>query len=186
MHLFGIGTVIVNGIRRNSLTEIRLKTVNTHVEENFKLVLKPFPGFGIGKINNRHAGLPHIPLPHLTVGTSEKIPLFHAFPEENGLLTDIRINPNTDVQPFVLDAFEHSDRVREYPVIPQKVAPMEFLHPETVKMERPQRNSPLEHAVDEAHDGFLVIVCRKRGGKPQPECPRCRKSRLACDVCITS
>ncbi len=104
VHFFRVGAVVIDDIGRDPLTEVRLEAVHAHVEQDLKLVLEPFPCGRVREIHDRHAGLPHIPLPHLTVGASDKVTFFHAFPEKRGFLPDVGVDPHADIQPLVLDA----------------------------------------------------------------------------------
>ena len=97
MHFLRIGTVVIDGIGRDSLAKIRLEAVDTHIKQDFQLILEPFPCCGIRKIYDRHAWLPHIPLPYLSIRTSDKVAFCHAFLEKNGFLANIRVDPHTDI-----------------------------------------------------------------------------------------
>ena len=183
MHLFRVGAVVIDhALRRYSLAEIRLKAVNAHIQQHLQLILEPLVSRRIREIYDRHAGLPHIPLPYLTVCPSDEIALLHALVKDRGLLSDVAVNPDTDVQSLRLDPPEQTRRIGENTAVPDEIAPVELLHPEAVKMEGTKRNASVEHTVNKTHDRRLVVVRRKRGGKPETKGPRRRKGRLACQI----
>ena len=100
------------------------------------LILEPFAGIRIGKVHQRHSSLPEIGLPNLAIAFFDQIPLFFAFLEHGTALTDVRVDPGTDMQALVLmQAFECRFDVAEEALIPFEVSPMEFAHPITVVVE---------------------------------------------------
>ena len=74
MHFFRIFLVIVNAIGWNSLTKICLETIHTHINQCFEFLLIPFLCLRVGKVDDCHARLPHVPLPYRTVRTLRKYP----------------------------------------------------------------------------------------------------------------
>ena len=54
--------------------------------------------------------------------------------------------------------------LREYTAVPYKIAPMEFFHPETVKMECSEWNAAFKHSINKTHNGCFIIVCCKGCG----------------------
>ena len=58
------------------------------------------------------------------------------------------------------------------------------MHPETVKVEYPERDIPFLHPVEKSRDNLLIIICRKRRGKPETERPCRRKRRTSCQGSI--
>src|SRR5690606_9615699 len=105
----------------------------------------PLASRRISKIYKRHARLPQIPLPDVAVRTFHEIAVPPPFLEQSGALRDVRVNPYADLQPFVLEPLQHADRVREHPLVPLEVRPMEFTHPEAVEVEHVQRQIPFRH-----------------------------------------
>ena len=97
MHFFRIFLVIVNAIGWNSLTKICLETIHTHINQCFEFLLIPFLCLRVGKVDDCHARLPHVPLPYRTVRTLQEISAFHALVKHHGFLCNIRINPYTDL-----------------------------------------------------------------------------------------
>ena len=162
MHLHRIGTVMVSDVLcRNPFPKIRLKAVHSHIEKFFQFFLVPLAGHRICKVHQRHSRLPHIPLPHIPVFPPDQISLIHSLLKQTGFLCNIGIDPDTDFQPLRSDSGKHSLRVWKYSTVPYKVTPMEFLHPETVKMENLQWYSTFLHPINKAHDCLLIIVCGK-------------------------
>ena len=51
------------------------------------------------------------------------------------------INPYTDVKSLIVDPLKHTNRIREYSVVPYKAGPVEFLHPIAVEVEYSKRNT---------------------------------------------
>ena len=142
MHLFRICAVVeLNVFSRNSLTEVCLKAVNAHIHQNFQLVLIPLISFRIGEVYDSHTCLPHIPLPRSAVFTLDEVALCSTFIIKVGFLSDIRIDPYADIQTLVFDTLQHTCRIGEYTVVPDKVTPVEFLHPVAVKVEGTKRNT---------------------------------------------
>ena len=60
----------------NSLTEIRLKAVHTHVQQVLQQTLVPSTGFWVCEVNHRITGLPQIPLPNTAVSVLDEVALF--------------------------------------------------------------------------------------------------------------
>ena len=88
---------------RDPFTEICFKAVNSHIQKDFQLVLESFAGCRIGEVHNSHAGLPGIPLPDLAVGTLDQVSVFHTFIKKIRFLSNIRIDPDTDIQSLGLN-----------------------------------------------------------------------------------
>ena len=109
VHFLRVGAVVIDDVfGRNPFAEIRLETVHAHIQQCFQFILEPAAGFRIGEIHDSHAGLPHIPLPYLAVGTPDEVPFFGSFVKEGGFLCNVGVNPYADVQPFGLDAPQHA------------------------------------------------------------------------------
>ena len=51
-------------------------------------------------------------------------------------------------------------------------------------MEHTQRNPPLKHPVNKAHDCFFIIICCKGCRQPQSKGPLCRKRWFSCQICV--
>ena len=184
VHLLRIGAIVVYRIRRNPLTKVRLKAVHTHIQQYFQLGCKPLTCCRIGKVHDRHTRLPHIPLPYISVRTLNEISLLDALIKQNRLLPDIAVDPAADLHALTLQPLQHSLRIREYTIIPCKITPCEFLHPEAVKMEHLKRNIPLKHTVYKLIYRLLIIIGGKGGRQPQTKGPRCRKRRFAGQIRI--
>ena len=99
--------------------------------------------------------------------------------EQTGFLSDIRIDPYTDVKPAIMIPFQHAFRIRECRGIPFKVTPLIGIHPVTVKMEHMQRNLPVCHALNKTGSGRLIIIRSKRSRQPQSERPCRRQCRFS-------
>ena len=165
-------------IHGNSLAEVGLEAVNSHIQQSLQLVGIPFAGCGIGKIHQAHSGLPVIGLPYPSaVGSLYQIAVLRAFLKERGSLGNIRIDPDTDLQSFVMVSLQHSFRIREYSLVPCKITPLEFLHPEAVKMKYAQGDIPVGHSLDKGACCLLIVIRGKGGGKPESEAPCGRKGR---------
>ncbi len=79
------------------LTEVRLEAVYTHVEQRLQLVLIPPACFRVGEVYQRHARLPHIPLPYVAVRPLYEISVLFSFCKKDRLLADVGIDPHADV-----------------------------------------------------------------------------------------
>ena len=178
MHLSRMQAICIDAVRRDTLAEVGLERIYTHIHQRFQFFLEPFRGFRIGKVHDRHTRLPHIPLPYAAVRPLQEISLFHTFIKKYGLLCNIRIDPYAALYTLFMDTGKHSCRIREYPLIPQQIRPVKILHPETVKVEYLQRDPPFEHPIDKVHHRFFIITCGKRSGQPQAKGPGRRQRRL--------
>ena len=74
--------------------------------------------------------------------------------------------------------------IRETVLVPLKIAPVEALHPEAVKMKDTERNAAVDHSIDKGARRLLIIICRKGGGQPQTKRPCRRKCRKPGQRCI--
>ena len=74
-------------------------------------------------------------------------------------------------------ALQHSLGIGEGLLVPGKIAPVEALHPEAVKVEHAQRNVPVRHALNKGSSGLFVIVGGEGRGQPQAEAPRGQQGR---------
>ena len=104
--------------------------------------------------------------------------------EQTGFLSDIRIDPYTDVKPAIMIPFQHAFRIRECRGIPFKVTPLIGIHPVAVKMEHMQRNLPVCHALNKTGSGRLIIIRSKRSRQPQSERPCRRQCRFSGQFCV--
>ena len=191
VHLVGVGTVeiadaVLGGLRavigvldRNSLAEVGLEAVDAHLAELPQVALVPFDCVRVGEVDQRHAGLPHIPLPDAAVAGLDKVALLNALFKQAGFLADIGVDPAADLDAAVVDLAEHPFGVLEGVFVPDKVGPLELFHPEAVEVEDGQRDLPLQHPVDEGEDGLLVVVGGERGGEPEAEGPGGHHRRAA-------
>ena len=157
----GLGAII-GVLNRNPFAEIGLEGVNPHLAQLAEISLVPFDRFRVGKVDQSHSGLPHIPLPDAAVPGFDKIAMFQSFFEQAGLLGNIGVNPTADFDAAVMNLFEHPFRVFEGVFVPYKVGPLEFFHPEAVKMEDRQRDFPFQHPVDKGQHGLFIIIRCKR------------------------
>ncbi len=176
---------VYNSLLGDSLTKISLEAVDTHIHELLKISLVPCAGIRIREIHKSHSRLPHIPLPYIAVCPLYKVSALHTLFKESALLSNIGVNPYADIKTLVLDSLKKSCRIREYILIPDKISPVELLHPEAVKVEGPERNPTVKHSIDEAHYSLLIVVCREGCRQPQTKGPGCRHCRLASKICIS-
>ena len=179
MHLHRVRAVIPDHVRGNSLAEIRLEAVHSHVKQGLQFRLIPGAGIRVREIHQGHSGLPQIPLPDFPAVFLQEVARLHPLAEERRFLRDIGVDPDADLQAPLMVAAEHSFRIREHILIPEEIAPLEAFHPETVKMEDLEGDLPLPEAFDESRDGVFVVIGRKRGRQPEAEGPFGRKRRTA-------
>ena len=162
MHTVRVAAVKVRYIHRNALAKICLKAVHAHVQKCFQLVCVPCARIRVCKIHNTHAGLPQICLPDaFAVAAFQQIAVFDTLFEKRRSLSNIRIDPYAYFKAAGFIPRQHFPHIREHPVIPFKIAPVEFFHPETVKMKNAQRNISLRHPFNESACRPLIIVGRK-------------------------
>ena len=69
VHQLRVAAVIIDHVGGNALAEVGFEAVHTHLQQGAELFLIPFPGGGVGKVHQAHAGLPQVPLPHIAVRT---------------------------------------------------------------------------------------------------------------------
>ena len=129
----------------------------------------PFLGIGGGEVDNRHAGLPHVPLPNVAVWTLEEVAFFLPDGEQRGSLSDVWIDPSTDFEASIVKPFEHAFGIGENFWIPFEIAPSEAAHPIAVVVEHGERDAAVLHTLNEGVDGFLVVVGREGSGEPKSE-----------------
>ena len=177
VHFLRIGTIKPLHVGRDTLAEVGLEAVNAHRYQAFQLVGIPLAGLRISEVINRQARLPFIPLPQRTVRAFQQIAFLLQLFKHRRTLADIGVNPHADLQPFLFQALNHAFRVREGHRIPFKIAPLESLHPEAVKVEHVQRQVALRHAIDKAVNRRFIVVGSERGGQPQAERPGRRQCR---------
>ena len=77
--------------------------------------------------------------------------------------SDVRIDPDADFQPSVVISLQHSGGIGKYAAVPGEITPLEFPHPEAVKMEYGKRNLAVLHALDKGADGVLIVAGGKGG-----------------------
>ena len=186
VHHFRICAIVIHAVGGDALAEVGLEAVHAHVKQPLQLGGVPPAGLRVGEVHQRHAGLPHVPLPHIAVGPLEEVALLRALGEQMGFLPHIAVDPHTDLEALALQPLQHTLRVGEHRRIPQEVAPVEGPHPEAVEVEHRQGNSPLDHSVHKAVDGRLVIIGGEGGGQPQSEGPRRRQGGMAGDVRVAA
>ena len=156
---------------RDALAEVGLEGVHAHVHQRPQLAAVPFPGLGVGHVQDRQARLPQVGLPDVAVLLQDEVALLHALVEHAALLGDVGVDPAADVQPPGLQLLQQALRVREHVGVPGQVGQVVVLHPEAVEVEHAQGDVPLGHAVDEGRDGLFVVAGGEGGGQPQPEAP---------------
>ena len=135
MHFSRIGVVVVDNIGWDPFAKICLEGIDAHIKEHLQFALVPRDGFRVREIDKAHPSLPSVPLPHISLGSTDQIPMLHPFVKQLGFLGDIRVDPHTNVQAFRLEASEHPNWVRELVLVPGKIDPLVFFHPKAVKME---------------------------------------------------
>ena len=185
MHLLRVRAVVVDAVNGNPLAEVGLEAVYAHIEQCFQPVLIPFTCLRVGEVHQRHTRLPHIPLPYVAVWPFYEITFFCTLGKKNRFLTDVGIDPNTDVQAFCLDSGQHACGIGEHLFIPHEIGPVEALHPEAVEMEGAQRNAAVQHTVDKTHHRLFIIVGGEGGGQPQAEGPWGREGRFTGKIRIS-
>ena len=180
MHFHRIRMIeVFNILYRDPLSEICLEAVHSHVQKSFQLLLIPGRRIRIGKIHQSHARLPQIRLPDTAVFFLYQISFLHTFFKEHGFLSDIRIDPDADLQTPVMVSSEHPFGIRESLGIPDKVAPFIGVHPVAVKMEYMKGDLPVRHSLYKAGGRLLVIIGGKRSGQPKAEGPGRRQGRFS-------
>ena len=153
---------MINHINGNSLTKVRLEAVYTTVKNGSQLVCIPAHSIRICEIHKSHTCLPVVCLPDsFSIRSLQKISIFGAFPEKCSSLGNIRVDPYTDFQSFVMILFQSCTDIREISLIPGKITPVEFLHPETVKMEYTERNIPFFHSFNKGSGCLFIIISGK-------------------------
>ena len=88
VHFVGVGPIVIDYISRYSFSEVRFKAIYTH------LITPPvFPvpaaSGGIGKVDDRHSRLPHIPLPDVPICPFKEIAMFHTLIEKLRFLGNV-------------------------------------------------------------------------------------------------
>ena len=180
VHADRVAAVVVDDVDRDSFAEVGLEAVDALVEQLSELRLVPLAGVRVREVDKAHAGLPQVALPDVAVRLLQQVAEVLRFLEQRGLLADIRVDPHTDLEIlFLLHDLELVVDIREHRLVPVEVAPLVLLHPVAVEVEHVQRDVALRHAVDELHDGLLVVLRREGGGQPQAEGPCRRKRGLA-------
>ena len=185
MHLHRIRAVkICDILHRNPLAEVCLKAVHAHIQQCFQFIGIPGNRTRIGKVHKPHTCLPQICLPYVTICFLHQIAIFHTLPEHWRLLTDIRIDPYTDFQPFFMITLQHSFWIWEGFRVPGKITPLIGFHPVAVKMEYMKRNIPVFHSLNKAGCGCFIIIRGKGSSQPQTKGPCRRKSRFSGQLCV--
>ena len=108
--------------------------------------------------------------------------MFFSFFKQTGFLTNVRIDPYTDMKSAVMIPFQHAFWIREGRRIPLEVTPLVGIHPVAVKMEDMQRDLPVCHSLDKAGSRCLVVIGSKGCCQPQTEGPRRRQGRFTGQV----
>jgi hypothetical protein len=91
----------------------------------------------------------------------DEVTVLLAFLEKWGCLSNVRVNPYTDLEITVFKPFKIASGVGEHLGIELEVAPLIRLHPETIEVENAQRDISVPEAVEETGNRLLVVVCRK-------------------------
>ena len=89
----------------------------------------------VREVDDRHAGLPLVPLPHRAVGVPDEVAQLRALFEQRRLLADVRVDPHAHLQPAVMQLREQAFGVGELRLVPLEIAPFELLHPPAVEVE---------------------------------------------------
>ncbi|GAA5039477.1 hypothetical protein GCM10023259_005260 [Thermocatellispora tengchongensis] len=89
VHPLGGGTVEVGDVEWNALPEVGLERVRSLVQQRAQLRLEPPLRLGVGEVDERHAGLPHVPLPDGAVGAPEKEAVPGGLGEQRRALADV-------------------------------------------------------------------------------------------------
>ncbi len=79
MHPDGIGTVGIYHAGGDSLSEVGLEAVDPLVQQRAQIAGEPVPGRWIGEVDQRHPGLPDVPLPDAAVGAAHQEAALGAF-----------------------------------------------------------------------------------------------------------
>jgi hypothetical protein len=127
----------------DTLAEIGLKAIDAHLQQPGKMSLVPLGRLRVREVDDRHAGLPAVRLPRRAVRTLEEVPLLVSLGEDTGLLSDVRVDPNTRFESSVVQPLKEALRVGEVLLVEFEVAPLVTLHPETVEVEDGKRNITL-------------------------------------------
>lgn len=167
MHQAGVGAVVIDDIFGDEFAEIGLEAIHSHVEEFLEFAAIPGCGFGVCEIDEGHSWLPGVALEDAAIGTFEEIASFVSFIEDFGKLGDVGIDPEADFQAFGFQSLEHSFGVGKRFLIPLKITPVAFLHPEAIEMEDAEGDLALGHSIYELIYGCFVIFGGEGGAEPE-------------------
>ncbi len=178
-HLRVRAVEVLHALSGDALAEVGLEAVDAHRHELFEVALVPGSGIRVREVDDRHAGLPLVPLPHRAVGVPDEVAQLRALFEQRRLLADVRVDPHAHLQPAVMQLREQAFGVGELRLVPLEIAPFELLHPTAVEVEHRKRDVTLGHAVDEVEHGLLVVVGGKARAQPQAVAPVRHERRAA-------
>ena len=82
VHARRIGAVEVHHVGRDALTEVGLEAVDALLDEPAQVRLIPRGRRGIGEVDQRHPGLPHVPLPHRPIRPCDQESLVSGLAEQ--------------------------------------------------------------------------------------------------------
>ena len=100
-------------LRGYTFAEIRFDRVHTHIEEFLHALAEPIASLRVCKVDDPHASLPKIPLPHISVRLLQQIAFLGSILKHGACLTNVGIRPNTDFvnKSVVLHALDLTCRV---------------------------------------------------------------------------
>jgi hypothetical protein len=127
VHPLRIRAVVIHHIGGYPLAEVGLEAVHAHVQQCTQPVGVPPPRGRIREIDQTHAGLPAVPLPHAAVRATQQVTLAFALGEQRRRLGYIGVDPQADPQPALAQPRQHAGRVRERTGIPLEVAPVKLI-----------------------------------------------------------
>ena len=187
MHLLGVRSVeVVSIINGDSLPKVGLKGVHTHLQQITQVALVPFHCRWVGEVNEGVASFPHIPLPRIAIAAFNQVTFVTPFLEQPRLLTDVRIQPDANLDTAIMDLLDQPSWVREAVLVPFKASPFKALHPETVKVKNVQRNTAFGHSINHTQDRLFAVISGKRGRQPETKGPSRRQSRLTSQISIVN
>jgi len=104
VHLHRVRSVEVDDVGRDPLAEVGLEGVDAHGRQPAQLPLEPGLCRGVGEVDDAHAGLPEVGLPHRAVLPLEKVALLRRLGEERRALADVGVDPEADPEATGMEA----------------------------------------------------------------------------------
>ena len=98
VHARRVRPVEVVDLERDPLAEVGLEAVHALVDERAELALVPRGRVGVREVDEPHAGLPEIPLPHRAVGALHEVAGCRRLGEQRRALCDVGVDPHADPQ----------------------------------------------------------------------------------------